>query len=443
MRIVFFPYHGYGHLHPALALVNVLRGHGHTVAVAGAAFFQGYVTRLGYAYHPLKSVPFGMGFENWVSQIRKSKFPYWTSLHARITDGLYADREKELVQVLDIFQPDAVVLDGTQSTDFIVLYPHLRSRGIRVAILHAMFPTHILPGRPPANSDALPNDEAAMTQALKVLQHQQRKKAQRQKLMYFGFDDRHLVVRRLRRNAVPAKYISPLPDLLNFSIDRVPQFICAPREFDFPGFQPPASHHYVGFPHWTRSDNGSQDYAEKMAVVLRKKQTRQARLLYCAFGTLEADTKARVITILTRLADALQQTSHIMVLATKLKAELPAFGEHIHTFDFVPQADVLRHADLFISHGGFNSVAESIVAGVPLLVYPVHDDFDPRGNAARVAYHGMGLRGSADETAAEMLQKINELLNNDVYRQRIRDMQQKNQAYTDAFINTFQPVLVD
>jgi UDP:flavonoid glycosyltransferase YjiC (YdhE family) len=51
---------------------------------------------------------------------------------------------------------------------------------------------------------------------------------------------------------------------------------------------------------------------------------------------------------------------------------------------------VLRRADLFITHGGFNSVQEGLVAGVPLLLFPQMQE--QVFNAERVSELGAGLR---------------------------------------------------
>lgn len=431
-------------MHPTLGLASALRDRGHDVMVVGAAFFQGYVKTSGFPYHPMKSVPFGMGFESWVSEVQKKKFPYWSSLCARVTDRLYVEREKEFVQVLDTFRPDAIVLDCVQATDFILLYPHLKARGVRLAMLHAMFPTYILPGRPPVNSDVFPTDEEGVEEAMENLERKQHEKTQRQKLKYLGFDDRYLLARRLRKNGVPKKYISTLPNLLNFSVDQIPQFISAPPEFDFPGFEPPPAHHYIGFCRWTRMVTGSQEYTARMATILKQKDTQKAKLLYCAFGTLEGDIQARVMRILRTLLAVVKRTHHILIMSTKLKNDLPSLPDNVHVFDFVPQVNLLQHTDLFISHGGFNSVVESIEAEVPLLLYPVHDDFDPRGITTRVVYHGMGRRGSEADSEADMLEKITDLLENGLYKQCLRSMKQKNARYSDeTFIDVFHPVLMD
>lgn len=55
---------------------------------------------------------------------------------------------------------------------------------------------------------------------------------------------------------------------------------------------------------------------------------------------------------------------------------------------FVPQTEILRKASLFVTHGGLNSVLESICAGVPVMALPsANDQF---GISARIRHHGIG-----------------------------------------------------
>ena len=104
----------------------------------------------------------------------------------------------------------------------------------------------------------------------------------------------------------------------------------------------------------------------------------------------------------------------------------------VYIFNFVPQLQVLKGADLFITHGGLNSIREAINAEVPMLLYPVHPEFDPVGNAARIVYHQLGLRGNAvTDIDDEIDVKINELLSNPLYKKNIQELKQRDsQHYT-------------
>lgn len=89
--------------------------------------------------------------------------------------------------------------------------------------------------------------------------------------------------------------------------------------------------------------------------------------------------------------------------------------ENILIRNFVPQLDLLPRVDAVVSHGGNNTVTESLMHGKPLLVIPMSAD-QPE-SAARVKACGAGLRlrpGLADANRVSLL--INEILFNDTYR---------------------------
>ncbi|MET8978887.1 glycosyltransferase [Streptomyces sp. NPDC004539] len=73
---------------------------------------------------------------------------------------------------------------------------------------------------------------------------------------------------------------------------------------------------------------------------------------------------------------------------------------HVHVVDHFPQPLLLQCADLFATHGGYNSVREALRSGVPMAVLPLFGD--QMHNAERVTGLGLGLRveeAEADEVA--------------------------------------------
>lgn len=54
--------------------------------------------------------------------------------------------------------------------------------------------------------------------------------------------------------------------------------------------------------------------------------------------------------------------------------ELPEIPDNFIVRRYVPQLEVLKHADLFITHGGMNSTNEGLYYGVPLLMIPLVND---------------------------------------------------------------------
>ena len=84
-----------------------------------------------------------------------------------------------------------------------------------------------------------------------------------------------------------------------------------------------------------------------------------------------------------------------MARRTVTRADLGRLPEGAHAFPWVPQLDVLRHADGCVTHGGINTLDECVLNLVPMLVYCGFET-DMAGNTGRVVHHGIGLAGDRD-----------------------------------------------
>lgn len=89
---------------------------------------------------------------------------------------------------------------------------------------------------------------------------------------------------------------------------------------------------------------------------------------------------------------------------------------------YVAQLEVLPKVDLFITHGGMNSVHEGLMAGIPLLVVPQQQE--QAIVAAQVARHDAGIVLAGTQISADAIrqavQKI--LANRDAYREAARKL---------------------
>ena len=74
------------------------------------------------------------------------------------------------------------------------------------------------------------------------------------------------------------------------------------------------------------------------------------------------------------------------------KSRIKRPAPNIHIVNFVEQRRILKHINLVITHGGYGTIKECIVACVPMIV--VSCSYDQHGNAARVQYHGIGLKST-------------------------------------------------
>jgi len=96
-------------------------------------------------------------------------------------------------------------------------------------------------------------------------------------------------------------------------------------------------------------------------------------LIYISLGTVFN----QAIAFYKLCFEALGDTEHTVVMSIGNRVGLADIGEVPGNFivrNYVPQMEVLRHARLFVTHGGMNSTNEGLYYGVPLIVIPQSAD---------------------------------------------------------------------
>jgi MGT family glycosyltransferase len=158
------------------------------------------------------------------------------------------------------------------------------------------------------------------------------------------------------------------------------------------------------------------------------------KLIFCSIGTVgpkDGFEEGFLRRVIAAVATLLQYTLVMSVGPGIDPQELGPIPQNVHVYSFVPQIEVLRHADLMISHGGANSIKECVLLGVPLLVYPRRAD--QPGNSARVIYHGLGLRGDLrKDTVAMIASKIKSVLDDARYATNVAAMRAHFESYQES-----------
>jgi MGT family glycosyltransferase len=120
-------------------------------------------------------------------------------------------------------------------------------------------------------------------------------------------------------------------------------------------------------------------------------------LVYVSLGSLgSADVE-----LMNRLLGILAETPYRYVVSKGPQHELIELAENMTGAEFLPQPAILHHVDLVITHGGNNTVTESIHFGKPMIVLPLF--WDQYDNAQRVAECGFGVRLPTYELEHEQL----------------------------------------
>jgi UDP:flavonoid glycosyltransferase YjiC (YdhE family) len=212
------------------------------------------------------------------------------------------------------------------------------------------------------------------------------------------------IARLAERYGYPAKAIDTTdlvaPKLL------LPELILCPREFDFPTIAKPGRYYIeasidvqrpeVPFP-WERLDNRP--------------------LGYCALGTLPCLKQKEYLSFFQTVIEASNirpDWQWVLSVGPILsEGDFPSPPPNVILVKRAPQLALLRRAALMITHAGINSVKECISFGVPMIVFPLA--FDGPGTAARVVFHGLGLRGDWRRNSAHQLQTLIDRVDKDPY----------------------------
>jgi len=181
---------------------------------------------------------------------------------------------------------------------------------------------------------------------------------------------------------------------------------------DFPRQELPSSFHYLG-PFRSEAEEPFD-----LPAGLKK-----APLVYCSLGTLQGSRFALFRNIAAACADL--GLNLILTHGGKLGPdEAAALPGAPMVYDFVPQEAVLAHADLVVSHAGFNTVMDALAVGLPMVAVPIA--FEQPAIAARLTRSGVAevvtRRGASRKALGEAIEKV---LGEPSYRARAQEIQRE------------------
>lgn len=195
----------------------------------------------------------------------------------------------------------------------------------------------------------------------------------------------------------------------------VPEFVLSAAEIDFPAHRTARPRTYVGACVDVQRDDGQWDWGTLNPAD---------PLVYCSLGTYSA-SYAHSRSFFMAVCEALRHREDLQAIIQIGNAmdieELGDLPERIRVVRHAPQVTILRHANVFITHGGFSSVREAAYFGVPMIVFPCW--LDQPGNAARVVYHGLGVSGDIATITPEKVLEMLSTLDSGQYCERSMTMQ--------------------
>lgn len=164
-----------------------------------------------------------------------------------------------------------------------------------------------------------------------------------------------------------------------------------------------------------------RSHLEKEPLDFKKNQ----RLIYISLGTIfNNDPQFYHICV-----DAFTNCPYNVLISIGKAMDSKVFGkppENIRIRSHVNQISVLQHADVFVSHGGMNSVNESMYYGVPMVLFPAVQE--QLINSLRVQQLGAGMVMKRIDLTKEALHRVvTGILQNPSFKKNATEVQKSLQ----------------
>lgn len=182
--------------------------------------------------------------------------------------------------------------------------------------------------------------------------------------------------------------------------------------FDFPNPDRPAHFHYVG----------PLRNASPRSVPFPSDRLTGQPLIYASLGSIQN----RKCEIFHQIAAACQGLDAQLVMPhgggmnSEQIASLP--GNPL-VVEYAPQREILSKVSLTITHGGMNTVLDSLSYGVPLVAMPI--TFEQPGTGARIRWTGVGeVIPLSNLTPIRLREAIQQVRSSPAYAARAKTIQQ-------------------
>ena len=410
LTIMFWPESAYGPTNQCIGLAAILHERGHRIVFAAESSWAGKLAPFGFAEElvDLAEPAEGAADEDagtfWtdfiaetapefrkpaVEQLESFILPTYQAL---IDGAKYC--EPRLRAIIAEHRPDVIVEDN------VVLFPALVTAGAPFVRIVSCSPLEVSGAGVPPPFSGLPSDDRSEWDAYRA-----------------EFDRTHRALWAEFNSWVQEQGAEALPELEFMPRGNAANLYVYPAEADYTDVRPLDAG-------WTRMDSSVRETdAEYVQPAQLAERPEDSALIYLSLGSLGgADVE-----LMQRLVDVLGTTRHRFIVSKGPQADRIQLADNMVGEQMVPQTKVIPQVDLVISHGGNNTVTETLHFGKPLIVLPLF--WDQYENAQRIDELGFGVRlntyGFAD---AELTDAVEKILADTELRNRLEEIGEKIRA---------------
>ncbi|MGC9342376.1 MAG: glycosyltransferase [Bacteroidales bacterium] len=211
------------------------------------------------------------------------------------------------------------------------------------------------------------------------------------------------------RDSLDLKPLENVSDLIHSADLRLIQTL---PEFDFPIQPAPKNVRYTGpildSPDWAGSWESPWPKVDERPLVV------------VAFSSTFQDQKQAIQNSIDSMRGL--NVRGLITLGMAMQNEDFDFPDNVEVVKTAPHHKVFEEANLVITHAGHGTIMRALNHGLPLICMPMGRD--QNDNAAKVVFHGLGVKLSKKTGPVKLRKAINQVITNDSFRENTRKFQQ-------------------
>jgi len=403
--IVFFPEGAFGPTNNCVGIGDVLRRRGHRVVFIVEESFAGTLETQGFEERLMRLTPPPQTEEApgqfWKDFIRDTAPVFRKSTREQLSEfiaptfqalidgAVYVD--DRLREIIGELEPDLIVEDN------VVTFPALPASGRPWARIASCNPAELKDPLVPPPFSGLPSDDRSGWED------------------YWGtYREAHREMQAAFSEFCRERGAPPLPPDEFIHESAWLNMYLYPDEVDYARERPlgPTWHNLQAS---VRATDPSWELPERL-------RDGEGPLLYLSLGSLGSADVALMEKLVAELAEA----PYRVIVSMGPQASEFDLADNMDGAEFLPQTEILPKVDLVITHGGNNTVTESLYFGKPMVALPIF--WDQHDNAQRLAETGFGVRlDTYRHSGAELTGAIERLLGDEELATRLARTSQRLQ----------------
>jgi UDP:flavonoid glycosyltransferase YjiC (YdhE family) len=423
------------HVLPSFFLADILSKEYDITYAVKDKIIEDLVVENGYKSTVIPGFRIGVNSEASYIQNRGEVLSFFRLMKSYLTDEIYWHRKKILDELLEQVRPDIVIMDVFGSTDFFLLHHYEQ---IKFMFFNPMPSIYQVDGYPIVSEGVWLKESKKHESEIDL-----------KFIDFFKFPKLYILKWLVKEQVVKFHKLSQISKKHSLVKNRftklfnnVPELLLIPLEFEFSKNVKKDNQHYLGLCHReSRKETELDETFDANWQDILNKKNEGYNIIYCSFGTYFRGADRRLLNFVNVIFDAVNSIPNTFLICSVNKYVI----EVIHSqnkvlgnslfFSKVPQLEVLKIANLYITHGGMGGIKESIFYEVPMIVYPLDLNYDQNGNALKVEYHKLGLRGVfGNERAIDMREKIIKLLDDVSFKSNIEKFKnQTSEVYSEKY----------